>query len=172
MIRQTNKIVFPRFPKKEPVTDLQTLTNPGGATGDLLHWNGTAWQRLAAGSEGQVLKTVDGLPEWGGTGRGYTSVTTQTADYTIALADKDCLIKADSVSAIIITIPNNTDVDFEVGSVVDVLRANTGSVTIEGDTGVAINNPDGVYTLREQHSPVSLVKTAANTWAVWGDVTA
>ena len=68
MIRQINKIVFPRFPKREigTVTELNTITNPGGAEGDMLYWDGSKWIRLEAGTAGDVLKTngIGNPPEW------------------------------------------------------------------------------------------------------------
>ena len=35
-----------------------------GASGDILYHNGTSYVRLPKGSDGQVLKMVDGLPAW------------------------------------------------------------------------------------------------------------
>lgn len=36
---------------------LSKLGNTGGAQGDVMYWNGTAWVRLAAGTSGYFLKT-------------------------------------------------------------------------------------------------------------------
>lgn len=43
--------------------NIPTLTN-GTATGDMLYWNGTAWVKVAAGSNGQVLIFGGGKPMW------------------------------------------------------------------------------------------------------------
>ena len=42
------------------------LTNKpvGNAKGDLQYWSGSKWEVLPAGSNGQVLKVVNGLPAW------------------------------------------------------------------------------------------------------------
>ena len=36
----------------------------GPATGDMLYWNGTGWAALNAGSSGQVLTLLSGIPTW------------------------------------------------------------------------------------------------------------
>jgi uncharacterized protein (TIGR02145 family) len=40
---------------------------PNGTTnGDILYWNGTSWQKVTAGTYGQLLTICDGVPTWGG----------------------------------------------------------------------------------------------------------
>ncbi len=36
----------------------------GTATGDMLYWDGGAWARVSAGSNGQVLTLISGIPTW------------------------------------------------------------------------------------------------------------
>lgn len=40
---------------------------PGTASGQLLYWNGTAWDKLAPGSDGNILRWTNGVPTWGNT---------------------------------------------------------------------------------------------------------
>ena len=41
------------------------LPTTGNSAGDMLYWNGTAWVKVAAGSEGQTLFFKNGAPTWG-----------------------------------------------------------------------------------------------------------
>lgn len=47
-------------------TPLTSVSNTGGAIGDLLTWNGTAWEKLPAGQQGQVLLSPGAgqKPKW------------------------------------------------------------------------------------------------------------
>lgn len=49
---------------KTILTDTNTLTSGGAAAGDMLVSDGTKYQRLAKGSDGQVLKMVAGAVTW------------------------------------------------------------------------------------------------------------
>lgn len=44
---------------------LVAVTKSGLANGDLIYYNGTAFTRRGVGTEGQILKMVSGLPQWG-----------------------------------------------------------------------------------------------------------
>ena len=37
---------------------------PGTAQGQMRYWDGTAWLVVAPGTEGQVLKIINGVPTW------------------------------------------------------------------------------------------------------------
>jgi hypothetical protein len=40
-------------------------TIPGNNPGDMQYWNGTDWVIVPAGSNGQILSLIDGVPSWG-----------------------------------------------------------------------------------------------------------
>jgi len=46
--------------------------------GTILYWNGTAWVNIPAGTTGQVLTYVNGVPTWLGTGAGTNDVFNPT----------------------------------------------------------------------------------------------
>lgn len=52
------------------------------AEGDILYRGASAWQRLAKGSDGQLLSLASGVPAWASVGK--TNVTTASAAYTPA----------------------------------------------------------------------------------------
>jgi uncharacterized protein (TIGR02145 family) len=56
----------------------------GTSNGDILYWNGTAWQKLTAGTYGQSLTICDGVPTWGGCSPKITTTATSSISYTTA----------------------------------------------------------------------------------------
>jgi hypothetical protein len=78
----------------------------------------------------QGIKFTDGFQ----TKEGVVSRTTiirKTSAYTLtSVNERDCLIEMNSTLPIALTIPTDQEVDFPIGTSLDVLQANTGQVTI------------------------------------------
>jgi hypothetical protein len=103
-----------------------------------------------------------------------TPIIQKTAAYTLsALTERDSLIEVSHTggSAVTITIPANSAVAYPVGTSIDILRTNTGGVTIAGASGVTVNATPGL-NLRAQWSSATLFKRATDTWVVMGDLSA
>jgi hypothetical protein len=101
-----------------------------------------------------------------------TPIIAKTDSYTLsALTERDSLIEFAKASAITVTIPLNSAVEYPVGTSIDILQSSTGQVTIAGDAGVTVNATPGLK-LRTQWSTATLFKRAENTWVVYGDLTA
>lgn len=96
--------------------------------------------------------------------------TVRTADYTLALADANTAVEANSTSGVTITVPPNSSVAFPVGTVLEIARLNTGSVTVAAGAGVTLRTASSL-SLRSQYSVASLRKRATNEWLVTGDLT-
>ena len=97
-----------------------------------------------------------------------STLNAQTASYTLQATDLAKLVTIDSASNTSVTVPNV----LSVGDRIDILRKHaTGEVTLVGDTGVTVNGTPGLK-LRAQWSGATLVKLAANTWVVMGDLKA
>jgi hypothetical protein len=97
-----------------------------------------------------------------------STLNAQTASYTLQATDLAKLVTIDSASNTTVTITNV----LSVGDRIDILRKHaTGEVTLVGDTGVTVNGTPGLK-LRAQWSGATLVKLAANTWVVMGDLKA
>lgn len=99
------------------------------------------------------------------------TIVAKTASYTLAIGEASKLITMDSTSNITLTIPTNATVAFPIGTVVSVVRLNTGKVNIAGSGGVTVNSADGDLYLRSRYSAVTLTKMATDTWLVTGDLT-
>jgi hypothetical protein len=112
-------------------------------------------------------QTKEGVPS-------RTPIIQKTAAYTLsALTERDSLIEVDSASAVTLSIPTDASVNYPVGTTIDILQTNTGQVTIAAATPATttVNATPGLK-LRTRWSSATLLKRAANTWVVYGDLTA
>lgn len=110
-------------------------------------------------------QTKEGVPS-------QTTIIQKTAAYTLSsLTERDDLIEVSHTggSAVDITIPADSTLNFPIGTAIDVLRTNTGGVRIVGAGGVTVNSTPGAF-LRAQWSSATLFKRAANTWVLIGDL--
>lgn len=92
------------------------------------------------------------------------------AAYTLTAADAGKTIEMTGTAAATVTIPADTSAALAVGTVVHVVRAGTGTVTIAGAAGVTLQGPSSTMQAENQFSELRLRKRAANTWAVGGDL--
>jgi hypothetical protein len=130
----------------------------------------TATGAITASSSGVVFtdgtQTKAGVPS-------ITPITEKTANYTLSnLTERDTLIEVNHTggTAVTITVPSDATVNFPVGTSIDILRTNTGEVTIAG-SGATVNATPGLK-LRAQWSSATLFKRSANTWVLFGDLKA
>ena len=141
------------------------------ASGKDLKVNGTAVISSTAGgfifTDG--TQTKEGVPS-------RTPIIQKTAAYTLSAAnERDSLIEVSHTggSAVTISIPTDATFDFPIGTSIDILRTNTGAVTIAAVTpGTTTVNATPGLKLRAQWSSATLFKRAANTWVVMGDLSA
>jgi hypothetical protein len=91
---------------------------------------------------------------------------------TLTWADAGSILELGGASAWTVTIPDDATVSFPVGTVVNVTQSGTGTVTIQGDTGVSLNGVSaGSTDIDGQWSGVSLYKRAADSWVIQGSIT-
>jgi hypothetical protein len=110
-------------------------------------------------------QTKEGVPS-------RTPIVQKTASYSLStLTHRDSMIEVSSTSGTTITIPAESSVNYPVGTTIDILQTNTGQVTIAGAAGVTVNATPGLK-LRTRWSSATLMKRAADTWVVYGDLTA
>ena len=92
--------------------------------------------------------------------------------YTLAVNDAGQLVTLSNASAITLTVPTNASVPFAIGTQITITQANSGTVTVAGDTGVTVNSADGDLKMRTQWSAATLIKTNTNSWILIGDIKA
>ena len=66
------------------------------------------------------------------------AVNAQTANYTLVLADASKAVEVTSASSTTVTVPPNSSVAFPVGTIIEVVRLGTGSVTLLAGSGVTL----------------------------------
>lgn len=104
--------------------------------------------------------------------KAYRSVLTDAAPARgLALTDAGNLVYFTSASAVTVLISNDATVNFPIGSRIDLIQAGTGKVTITVQAP-AVMNPSTTPSLRAQWSAATLIKVAANTWVLVGDIAA
>ena len=100
----------------------------------------------------------------------YSSLVTlnaQTDNYTLVLTDRNKLVDMNKATAVNLTIPLNSSVEFPVGSVVNLRQLGAGQVTIVATGGVTIVKEIGLQTTG-QYAVAALLKTATDTWLAYG----
>jgi hypothetical protein len=103
-----------------------------------------------------------------------TPISQKTASYTLSsLTERDDLIEMGSATAVTLSIPTDATLNFPIGTSIDVLQTGAGQVTIAAVTpGTTTVNATPGLKLRTTWSSCTLLKRAANTWVVFGDLTA
>jgi hypothetical protein len=92
-----------------------------------------------------------------------TGINTQTANYTLALADAGTIVEMNVAGANTVTIPANASVAFPVGTSLFVVQAGAGTTTVVPAAGVTL---DGQASLGEQWAEATLYKRATNEWVI------
>jgi len=72
----------------------------------------------------------------------------------------------------VVTVPNNDTVKIETGAIYHFLRDTTFTPSFVGAVGVTINSKNGWKKIGPNFGVATLIKTAANTWFLFGDLIA
>jgi hypothetical protein len=101
------------------------------------------------------------------------TIDEKSADYTLALTDKNKFIKMSVTStANTVTVPTNASVAFPIGSQIHIIQYGTGKTQVIPVSGtVILYATPGAY-LRAQYSSATLLKCDTNIWMLMGDLSA
>lgn len=95
--------------------------------------------------------------------------------YTLVLGDSGEYVEMNNASANTLTVPPNSSVSFPVGAQVTIIQTGAGTTTISPGAGVTINyyspTSSGTRTLKAQWSAATLIKRAADSWVLIGNLT-
>ena len=129
--------------------------------------NLTEWQN----SSGTVLSYIDPSGNFsGGVTMADLTIANKTANYTLALTDKNAMITVNSASAVTVTVPDNSSVAFPQGAQIHILRKGAGTVQIVNAGSAAAVGTPGLF-LRAQYSSATLIKLdTAQNWVLVGDL--
>jgi hypothetical protein len=96
----------------------------------------------------------------------------QAGNYTLALADEGKLVLMTSGGANIVTVPSSSTVNFAIGAQVMVTQGGAGQTRFtSASTGVTLNSLTSARRISGQYGEARLIKTAANTWYIFGNLT-
>lgn len=98
------------------------------------------------------------------------TVDTITSSKTLELTDSSKFIRANSSSLITVTIPNNSNVQFQNGTQISIMRLGSGAVSLSAQTPVVIHSVEGKLGIRAQDGVATVVRLSADDWALFGDI--
>lgn len=85
------------------------------------------------------------------------------------MSDKDNVLRCNSSSEIIFTVPTTASVNFPGGTVITFIRIGSGVVTFVGGTGVTIYSRDGKLKIDKQYDWAAITKSdSGDYWYLTG----
>ncbi len=97
----------------------------------------------------------------------YDSIITHISSSTIDLNDIGGIIEVTNANVII---PNDSTVNFPVGTKLDFYNLGTGVSSIQPATGVILRSADNNRNFRVRYSAATALKRGANDWVLVGDL--
>lgn len=91
-----------------------------------------------------------------------------SADHTLALTDAGKVVELTGSTGRTITVPPNSGVAFDVGSIIELYQVDTGLLTVAAGIGVTIE--PAATALAGQYATASLRKRATDTWVLMGEL--
>lgn|SRR5574337_1006808 len=101
---------------------------------------------------------------------GAQAPNTQTASYTLVLADANGVVEANVAAANNVTVPPNSSVAFPVGTSIKICQYGAGTTTIVAGAGVTVRSSASL-ALRTQYAECVIRKRATDEWVASGDFT-
>lgn len=101
----------------------------------------------------------------------HTPINGQLASYSLQLSDDGKMVEISSSSAVNLTVPPDSSVNFTIGTSITILQTGAGQITVVEGSGVTINRNPGLK-IRAQWCAATLIKRSANTWVLIGDLAA
>ena len=93
----------------------------------------------------------------------------KSTSYTLVISDSFKMIEMSSGGTL--TIPEESSVNFPIGTAIDILQTGSSQVTLAAASGVTLNATPGLK-LRTQWSSATIIKRSSNTWIATGDLVA
>lgn len=154
------------------LSNFTTLPSQSGASGKFLSSNGASasWNTITT-SDVSGLNTVINNLSTTYSPLNLTINTSTNVQRVLSQTDSASLIQLNNSSSntFLIQLDGTNGYTFPIGTQVVVVQAGTGQTNIGADSGVTLRATPGLK-LRAQWSAATIVKTAANTWLVFGDV--
>lgn len=88
--------------------------------------------------------------------------------YELALVDAGKIVTLSNAGAITLTVPAESSVNFDVGTVIAIVQSGAGTVTVSPAVGVTVSSKDSLLSLSGQYATASLVKLGSDSWLLSG----
>jgi hypothetical protein len=92
--------------------------------------------------------------------------------YTTVLGDDGKLVTCDNGSAIALTIPPSSSVNYGIGTQINIMQLGAGVVTITAGAGVTLRSAGSKLKTNGQYAVATCCKIATDTWVVIGNLVA
>lgn len=100
----------------------------------------------------------------------HLAISPLVANYVLALTDDGKLLEFNAPSAVSVTIPLDTSVDFPIGTQITFIQTGAGQISFVPIGGVTLNSNPANGRTRGIWTSAVLIKRAANTWILLGDL--
>lgn len=118
----------------------------------------------------EALRVVDAAGTYSPVTRKIRTISGTTD--TLVLADAGRLLLSTNAGAVTVTVPPNASAAFAIGTQVDLIQTGAGQVTFAQGAGVTIRSESSNKKISAQHAAATLVKTATDTWQLFGTLAA
>jgi len=134
----------------------------------------TTYPISAAYTDGQVLSASNVNQIAGGVNDlAALQLNAQTANYTLVIGDAAKLITMNaSTGTLTLTVPQDSSVNFAVGTQILVAQTGTIQVTVAGSGSANVRSQGNKLKLTGQYAVACLTKIAANEWLLFGNTSA
>lgn len=99
--------------------------------------------------------------------RGVNYIKPITTSYTLSNEDKGWVLNVSASGATTLTVP---PLSIPIGSEIKIIRTGAGTITFSAGSGATLNSKSGFLNLATQYTSATLIKTAASTWLLLGDL--
>jgi hypothetical protein len=125
---------------------------------------------IAYGNTNFLRFSSTGAATFSGLVTNYNVYNTQTASYTLVLADASKIVEMNVGSANTVTIPTNASVAFPIGTEITVMQLGAGNTTLVAASGVTIRSKDFSTRIGDQYTGATLIKRGTNEWYLIGNI--
>jgi len=154
------------------------VTFHSATASDNFLWDASDEKLVITGTDGQnALEVADGdvsitdaLTVTGTTTTYLNVITDSGTTRTPGLTDAGAYILTTHGTGITVTLPQDSDVAFPVGTTIYFERNGAGTLTFAAGTGATVNSKDATLTCGDRYTTVASVKIAADTWTLIGNI--
>lgn len=145
------------------ISDLSQITNNKVTSSDLM----IVSQYNAGVYTSRYVSGIDDTIKYYG-----KDVSTDTSgNYTLQLTDANSVLLINHPNQNDVTIPRDAVAPFEIGTEIKIIQIGAGQTHVITSGGVTLYAPGSKNKLNVQYSTAVIVKIAADTWSISGDIT-